>query len=232
MAVNLSDLSNRALLSRLVKAGPDDGAWLEFITRFQPRIRQLAYRAYATEASRYSGVDASRPGEVIEDLTQDVFIRLIGAERRALAAFRGLNENSFYTYLQTIALNLVRDHFKRLRAQRRPPRATSLDEPLRTTDGPAESSTLGDYLPSAAPNPEEVVETRELQSRLSSVVAKSTLGSISTRDRLIFRLYFIQGLTVDEIQEYKGIRLTKSGVEKRVRRIRAVIEKFLDEEGG
>lgn len=230
--MNLSDLSNGALLTRLVTAGPEDQAWLEFITRFQPRIRRLAYRAYSAEASRYSGVDASRPGEVIEDLTQDVFIRLIGAERRALAEFKGLNENSFYTYLQTIAINLVRDHFKKLRAQRRPPAATSLDEPLRTPDGPAESATLGDHIPSHEPNPEEVAESQELQSRISSAVAESTASSISSRDRLIFRLYFIQGLTAEEITSARTIGLTKSGVEKRVRKIRLVIEDFLVGEGG
>lgn len=230
--MGISELSNRDLVNRLVKAGPEDHAWLEFITRFQPRIRRLAYRAYSAEAIRHSGVDASRPGEVIDDLTQEVFIRLIDAERRALAAFRGLSENSIYTYLHTIAVNLVRDHFKKLRAQRRPPAATSLNEPLRTADGPAENSTLGDYLPSADPNPEEIAESLELERRISSAVAESTLSSISSRDRLIFRLIFVQGLSVEDVASYRGMKLSTSGVEKRVRKIRVVVKKILAEEGG
>ena len=230
--MGISELSNRALVSRLVNAGPEDHAWLEFVKRFQPRIRRLAYRAYTAEALRYSGVDASRPGEVIDDLTQEVFIRLIDAERRALAAFRGLSENSIYTYLHTIAVNLVRDHFKKLRAQRRPPAATSLSEPLRTADGPAEDATLGDYLPSADPNPEEIAESQELQRRISAAVAESTLSSISTRDRLIFRLVFVRGMSARAVASYKGMRLSASGVEKRARKIRSLVKKILEEEGG
>lgn len=230
--MNPGQLSNRELVSRLVAAGPDDPAWLEFVSRFHRRIRRITYCAYTSEAKRRPGLDVSLPGEIVEDLTQEVFVRLINGDRRALAEFRGLNEHSIYTYLQAIATNLVRDHFKKLRAQRRPPAAKSLAEPLRTADGPIESFTLGDQLPSPGPGPEMAAEAQELQKKIAEAVEQASRGALSQRDRLIARLFFIEELTMEEIASIGTIGLSASGVEKRIRKIRSAVKELLGEEGG
>jgi len=224
------DISNRELISRLVTAGPDDPIWLEFIDRFHRNIRQMVYRAYRNERDRGVDVDMGSPPELIEDLTQEVFVRLVNGDRRALARFRGLNEYSIFTYLYTIVVNLVRDHFKSLRAQRKPRHASSIQDPLRTADGPL-AATLGDVLASPEPGPDTVAETMELRRRLHEAVDEAS-SDCSGRDRLIFRLYFVEGLTIREIAAIRTVGLSSSGVEKRVRKIRTAIKKKLEEEGG
>ena len=225
-----TDIHNRELISRLVTAGPEDPIWLEFIARFQRSIRGMIYRAYRDERDRAVGVDIGSAPELIEDLTQEVFVRLVNGDRRALARFRGLNEYSIFTYLSTISVNLVRDHFKSLRAQRKPRRASSIQEPLRTADGPS-SATLGDVLASPDPGPDTIAETMELRQRLHEAVDEAS-SDCSGRDRLIFRLYFVEGLTIGEVAAIRTVGLSTSGVEKRVRKIRTAIKKKLEEEGG
>ena len=228
--MNLERISNRNLVRRLVTAGPEDPAWHEFITRFQERIRLIAHRAFVNGAERNSGLDTVEASEFVEDLTQEVFVRLIDGDRRALSRFQGRNENSIYTYLHSIATNLVRDHFKKLRAQRSLPGSMSLSEPLRTPDGLSESLTLGDRVPGSVSNPEVVVQAAELRTRIAAAVDRASRGSTSNRNRLIFRLFFVEGLTMDEIASIRAIRLSRSGVEKVIRRIRKAVQKILSEE--
>ena len=217
-------------MSRLVDAGPEDPAWLEFISRFQGWIRGITFRVYAAEAERSRGLDAGPVTEVIEDMTQEVFVRLIDGERRALTHFKGRNEHSIYTYLYTIATNLVRDHFKTLRAQRTPPAARSLSEPLRVSDGPSEDLTLEDVLSSSTRSPEQVAQSTDTRKRISEAVVHASVGDTSKRDRLIFRLYFVEGLTLEEIASLRSVKLSVSGVEKRVRKIRFALRNLLGQE--
>jgi RNA polymerase sigma factor (sigma-70 family) len=224
-------IPNRELVSRLVTADPEDPIWLEFIDRFHQNIRRMIYRAYRSEKNRVVDVDAGSVPELIEDLTQEVFVRLVKGDRRALARFQGLNEHSIFTYLSTIAVNLVRDHFKALRAQRKPRHGSSIQEPLRTSDGPLLKATLGDVLASPEPGPDTVAESIELRRRLRDAVDEAS-GDRSGRDRLIYRLYFVEGLTIEETAAIRAVGLSSSGVEKRVRKIRETIRKKFEEEGG
>jgi RNA polymerase sigma factor (sigma-70 family) len=172
--------------------------------------------------------------DVVEDLTQDVFVRLMDGERRAIAQFKGRNENSIYTYLNAIATNLVRDHVKMLRAQRRPQVAASLDE-TRRSNSPEELDeflTLADKLMSSEPDPEATIVEGEVRMHISGALDQVCRGSTTKRDRLIFRLYFLEGLTIDEITTYQSISLTQSGIEKRIFKIRSIIKKILGLEGG
>jgi len=228
--VNLERISNRKLVRRLVTAGPEDPAWHEFINRFQERIRLIAHRAFVTGVERNSGLDTGRASEFVEDLIQDVFVRLIDGDRRALSRFQGRSESSIFKYLHSIATNLVRDHFKKLRAQRSIPGPISLSAPLRTPDGRSEGLTLGDRVAGSVLNPEAAVESAELRRRIAAAVERASRGSASNRNRLIFRLFFVEGLTMDEITSIRAIGLSRSGVEKVIRKTRKAVQKILSEE--
>lgn len=228
--MSLPQLSNRELVSRLVDAGPEDPAWQEFVSRFHGWIRRTAFRAYTMEAEHSHGLDTAVAGEVVDDLTQEVFVRLIDGERRALARFQGRNEHSIYTYLSTIATNLVRDHFKKLRAQRTPPAARSLSEPLRASDAPVDDLTLGDVLSGSSSSPEEMARSVEIRRKIAAAVGRASPGATSKRDRLIFRLYFVEGLTLEEVASIRSVGLSVSGVEKRVRRIRSALKNSFGKE--
>ena len=61
----------------------------------------------------------------------------------------------------------------------------------------------------------------------ATIERASPQASTGPRDRLIFRLYFIEGLTVGEIAAIPSVSLTESGVEKCVRRIREALREEL-----
>ncbi len=221
--MNVARLSNRELIAHLASAGPDDPAWLEFVSRFERRIRLTIHSRFRVEAQHNRASDVDWTGEMVRDLTQDVFLRLLDAERKPLAHFKGRNENSFYTYLSAIASNLVHDHFRKLRTQKTPPAATSLDEPLPTSDG-AQGPSVGENVASTRPGPEHTAQADELRRRIGAVIQR--LG-FPKRDRLVFRFYFLEGRTIKELASCRAVGLSRSGVEKCVRRLRVAVQEEL-----
>ncbi len=220
-------LSNRELVELLVDAGPEDRIWEEFVARFQGRVRLVILRSFRTEAERNPGLDTGPAQDAVLDLTQEVFVKLLESDRRALSRFRGRSEHSIHTYLHTIAVNLVRDHFKKLRAQKTPKAPSSLSN-LVTQELDSDAPSYEQALVSDGPGPERFVASQELRERMGATIERaSPQASTRPRDRLIFRLYFIEGLTVGEIAAIPSVSLTESGVEKCVRRIREALRREL-----
>jgi RNA polymerase sigma factor (sigma-70 family) len=217
-------LGNRELLDRLHDAGPEDPLWGEFVSRFQGRIRLVVLRSFHTEAERNPGLDTGPVPDAVLDLTQEVFVKLLEANRRALTRFRGRSEHSIHTYLHAIAVNVVRDHFKKLRAQKTPRASASISNLVQQeleSEGPAYDQALV----SDGPGPERYVASRELRDRMGKIIDQSSpQGSTGPRDRLIFRLYFVEGLSVGEIAATRATELSESGIEKCVRRLRAALQ--------
>ncbi len=207
-------------MARCAEAGPDDPVWPEFFARFHHRLRLIVYRSLLAESSRSHGLDVGSTSALLEDLTQEAYLKLLAGHRRALAEFRGKSESSIYPYLASIAVNVVRDHFKKLRALKSPRAALSLDGPAFAADGLLEGGRLGDAIAGSGPNPEEVAQASELHRRIDSALDHATRGEASRRDRLVFRLYFLERLSVEEIAACRGLGLSPSGVEKCVRRLR------------
>lgn len=215
--MDLSRLPNRELVKQLVRAKPDDPLWREFVSRFGSRIRLVVLRSFETEQVRSPTLDAGSARDAVEDLTQEVFVRLLEGGRRALSRFRGQSDHSIYTYLSAIGVNMVRDHFKKLRG------TTSLSNVIQNEQS---ESTLdyGQSLISDAPGPDRFVASHELREAITSVLAETSRDGTTARDRLVFRLFFIEGLTVDEIARSRAIGLSQSGVEKCIRRMRAALK--------
>lgn len=229
--LDIKKLSNQELIRRLTHAGPTDPAWSEFLGRFQQRLRLTVYRSVREETERNRFLDSGPLQQAVEDLLQEVFVRLLEREREALRRFSGRNENSIYTYLNAIAINLVRDHFKRLRALKKPPASKPLPQGL--SENPETGSELAEALSSQEPSPERLSVSRDLKHKMMQVVSDSAPRDATARDRLIFRLYFIEGLTMDEVARIESVGLSASGVEKCVQRIRAAVrENFRENEGG
>lgn len=225
-------LSNRDLIQHLTQAPANDPRWREFVSRFRPRLRLSVYRCFQTETERNPNLDAGAPSEVVDDLTQEVFVRLLDGERRALSRFQGRTEHSAYTYLSAIAVNLVRDHFRTLRANKTPKAPTSLSNTV-GPDAEDEGPMLAQTLVSEGAGPERFVASSELRDEIRTVVNElSPRGATSARDRLVFQLFFIEGLTVDEIAANRSIRLSASGVEKCIRRIRKALKERLSSNRG
>ena len=227
---DLKRLANRDLIQRLVQAGPDDPLWQEFIARFRPGIRVTVLRTLRTEAERTPGVAADDSPELMEDLAQEVFVRLLEFNRRALSRFQGRSELSAHTYVKTIAVNLVRDHCKTLCALKTPKVTASLAHPV-TTGTASGGLNYAQILASDGSGPERFIAAKELREEIRVAIERAApSASTVPRDRSIFQLFFVERLTVDEIARKRSIRLSGSGVEKRIRRMReALKEKFSTE---
>jgi DNA-directed RNA polymerase specialized sigma24 family protein len=75
-----------------------------------------------------------------------------------------------------------------------------------------------------------VAQSTDIRKKISAAVLLALPGAASKRDRLIFRLYFVEGLTLEEIASIRLVRLSVSGVEKRVRKIRFALKNLLGQE--
>ena len=78
------------------------------------------------------------------------------------------------------------------------------------------------------PGPERFIAAKELREQIRLAIDRVAPSTTTIpRDRSIFQLFFVERLTVDEIARKRSIRLSASGVEKRIRRMReALKEKF------
>jgi RNA polymerase sigma factor (sigma-70 family) len=225
--------THRDLVFRCAEAGPEDSAWLEFFSRFHARVRLTVYRAVSLEAERHRGADIGSPAELVEDLVQETYVKLLAGERRALARFRGRSENSIYTYLAAVGVNVVRDHFKKLRALKAAPAVGSLSDPPTGAVRRPGSGSLGEWIASPALGPEAAARASELtQKALEAITRAAGTEGQARRDRLVFRLFFVEQNTVDEIVACGGVGLSRSGVEKCIRRLRELIRAELGSEGG
>src|SRR4030095_7772433 len=124
------ELTVHELLTQCMRRPPDEGAWREFVHRYHGAIRASVAKTFHIRASQESDRRAQFPEDLIEDLVQAVYVRLVEEGNRALKRFEGEHENSIYRYLGIISMNVVRDHFREAKAQKRPKVTYSLDELL------------------------------------------------------------------------------------------------------
>ncbi len=192
-------------------ADGDDRAWDEFIDTFHRRIL-----LYAVRVSRLLGL---RPGGTADgrgDLVQDVYVRLLSHDRRALRVWRGESEQSFSNYLATIVHAVACDSLKRRRSLKRAALMVSLDA-ASDDDG----FSLAERL--AAPDsdsPERVLLEHLAPSRLLEALDKAERGPQGSRNRLIFQLYVLEGFTASEISNLPGLTMSTANVESAIRRTR------------
>ena len=116
-------------------------------------------------------------GAHVEDLAQDVFLRLY----RALPYFRG--DSTVGTYLYRIVVNVAQDEWKR----RRKERLHMVSEPAfaaEDNDGGWMESFAGDALTEHARDPEQRMSDAQTQQAV-----ESSLGELAETERAVLVLY-------------------------------------------
>jgi RNA polymerase sigma factor (sigma-70 family) len=192
-------------------ADADADAWDEFVRRFHRRLALYAVRAVRALADA-----GDSPCEARCDLVQDVYVRLLAHERRALRAWRGDSEQSLLNYLSTIVHAVACDALKRRRSRKRSARLVSLERGA-ADDGPP----LGEQLPaSEADSPDRVMLERLAPARLSAALETAERGPQGRRNRLIFMLHAVDGLTANEIARLPGLHVSVANAESAIRRTR------------
>ena len=114
----------------------DDVAWGELLQRLHPLIGGVALRT----ARRYTNPTVS----LIEDLVQDIYLKLCRNRKAVAASIRPERPEAFFGFVKVTAANLVHDHFRtEFAGKRGAPFATSsldddrVDAPITDSAGAA-----------------------------------------------------------------------------------------------
>ena len=161
-------------------------AWSEFVRRSQPVIKAVIIKL----ARRLGAVSH----QFVDDLIQDVYLKLCADNFRALRNFEILQENYFFVFLKVVARHTVEDYFRKAAASKR--------RALYETEVPIEA-------PNASPAPEREILFQEIDTILKTHEHEPNFD----RDRTIFWLYYRQGLPATEIAALPDINLPVKSVE-------------------
>jgi RNA polymerase sigma factor (sigma-70 family) len=175
--------------------------WEEFYSRFRRKILLYLLRAY-----RMLGGPFDEFARYADDWVQDVFTKLLQNDGRVICSFRGTTELSVYAFLGSIAVSVVADQLRSQRALRRAAQVVPLDE----VQGVSASSADTDAQLSA------LLQVIDVERALRADEESKN----PERDLLIFKLHFVEGLSAREIASMPALKLTTSGLEKVLTRVR------------
>src|SRR5512146_1344851 len=183
-------------------AGPrDDEAWEEFISRVGRPISLTIMRT----ASMWGEPSRS----LVEDLTQATYVKLWEDGCRLLRDFAVQHPEAILGYLKKTAANVTHDHFKHVHSQ-----SSGGDNP---------------HVSTSDIEPEAGKEVHGSQERIAFAIFLNEIdehlqhcltGPDQERDRMIFWLYFRQGMSTKEIASISAIGLSVKGVGSVIERLK------------
>ena len=189
----------------------DRALWTEFQGRFQRRIFLYLMRALRLQRIQDDACD------VVPDLAQEVYLRLVQHDGRVLRSFRGTTEFSVLAFLGRISSSVVTDYQRQLATEKR-----------RAPIVPIESIKAGELTGSRSAGAAEF-DSNAIGAILSwidveRIVEGDPDRKNARRNALIFKLHYIDGFQAAEIARFTGFELTKSGVESILARMRKRIQ--------
>ena len=186
-------------------AGPnDDEAWEEFVSRVRKPISFMIMRT----ASLWGKPSRS----VVEDLTQITFLKLWEGGRSLLRDFAIQRPEAILGYLKKTATNATHDYFKHGHSQ-----SAGGDIPhVSTADADPEAGKEVD-------GSQERIAFELLLSEIDKHLKRCVNGPDQERDRMIFWLYFRQGMSITEIASLPTIGLGAKGVGSVIERLKHAI---------
>jgi RNA polymerase sigma-70 factor, ECF subfamily len=200
-------------LVRACADSSDKDVWEEFIRRF--------HRVIATTVLRTAQLGSPNPSSLIDDLVQETYLKLCADDCRLLRTFRSRTPGSIFGYIKVVTTNVVRDHLKSLRSQKR-----GLQQSIEGFDpdtAAAASTTTGSA---------REIEQEILLKQIEVMICSLSPPSERDRNRTIFGLYYRQGLTANAIAGIPSIGLNTKGVESVIFRLTQQVRKELAEGKG
>lgn len=182
----------------------DADAWEEFVSRFQ--------RSITLSVIRTTHPWNDTPRQVIDDLVQDTYLKLCADRCRLLRDFAAKHPDAIPAYIRTVAINVVHDHFKAHYSQKRG--AGKVHESLDDVHPQAGSQRTGG---------ENAMERVILLKQIDECLTACAVGPDQERDRLIFWLYYQQGMSAKAIAALPAIGLTAKGVESAIFRLTGLV---------
>ena len=203
---------SRASVNDLVLAcahSTDCIEWEELLRRSVPLVAMVAMRV----CRLWQGTPSPA---LIDDIVQEVFLKLCEQDRRILRGFKPRGEDSFMGLLRMVAASAANDHFRRIYSVKR--------------GGRVVTSTLQEE--SSPQNSQALIEPRKMQRAVVLAQLDKRMReapeSVSERDRIIFWLYYRQGFTTAEIAKVSPGDLSAKGVDSALRRVTQWVRNEID----
>jgi len=193
--------TSRVPVNALAKAcarSADAAEWGEFLRRCAP----IAAMAAARITRMWTGTATP---SIVDEIVQEVFLKLCEQERRILRDFKPQGEDSFLGLLRVITGSVANDYFRRQHSEKRGGKVVTV-------------AVEDEIVLPASREPGGGAQKAVLFAELDRMLLSAT-GPSAARDRTIFWLYYLQGLTADEIAALPGSELSAKGVESALRRV-------------
>ena len=194
---------NRTSVNELAMAcahSADAAEWQDFVCRCIPLASLVALRV--------SRMWVSEPARsTVDDIVQEVFLKLCEQERRILRDFEPRGEDSFFGLLRIVTASVANDYFRRIYSTKRGGKVVTM--PLMDDDA---------QMPPEGARPVARMQQATLMAELDEKL-RSAPEEIGERDRALFWLYYRQGYTAEEIARLSATGLTAKGVESALRRV-------------
>jgi RNA polymerase sigma-70 factor (ECF subfamily) len=199
-------------LAKLCAHSADVPEWEELVHKCSPLATVVARRI-----SRLWVSDPSPAA--IDDIVQDVFLKLCEHDRRILRAFEPRGEDSFFGLLRIVTASVTNDFYRRQYSTKRGGNVITM--PLLEGDS---------FIAANA----EIQPFRMHRTALLEKLDRMLLSApkiIGARDRALFWLYYRQGFTADEISRMPAVGLTPKGVESALRKVAAWLREEIERGG-
>jgi RNA polymerase sigma factor (sigma-70 family) len=206
-----SEIAAPDLLRQCGEKLADRELWRQFQDRFQGLIFIYVMRAFHIHRIRDDVSD------IVPDLTQEVYVRLVQNDGRTLRSYKGVTEFSVRAFLATISESVVKDYQKRMSRDKRSAQVIPIDQ--------AKTAESGRRRSADAPE----LDSRLLASMLSYIDMERVIEGEADlknarRNALIFQLHYIHGFDGAEIARFPGFELSESGVHAILTRLRKRIQ--------
>lgn len=179
----------------------DNEAWEEFVSRVDRPIGLTILRT----ASHWG----ERSVSVVQDLRQITYIKLCKDGCRLLRDFAIQHPDAILGYIKKTAAHVTCDHFKHDRSQK------SGGDKLHVS-----ISDVGSEAGKQCHGSQERIHSRILLKEIDEHLKHCLAEPDQERDRVIFWLYFRQGMGTKEIASLPNIGLSASGVGSVIERIK------------
>jgi RNA polymerase sigma factor (sigma-70 family) len=206
-----SEMSAPHLVRECGEKLTDRDLWRHFQERFQGLIFM-----YVMRALRFRHIQDDI-ADIVPDLTQDVYLRLVQHDGRVLRSFKGATEFSVRAFLARIAASVVQDYQRHIGSDKRGAQVIPID-----------------YATAAELSRRKSLDTPEGDAdQLSSILSWIDMERVvegepdrknARRNALIFQLHYINGFEAGEIARFPGFDLSKSGVQAILARLRKRIQ--------
>lgn len=207
------NISNLELIRKCTqKSQYWNNIWQEFEKRFAEKISLFVYREFRKlNGYKYT----NQPDETLKDLGQEVYIRLLDKDAKALKNFKGEHESSFFAYLNQISISVVKNFITHQQTEKR---ALEVHRQYSQRDK--------DYLQQEPSDTEtgDELEAKFLKEYIINILQKHYKSRHIPRDIYIFKLYYFEGLSPKEIVKICPAKITASGIESLISRMKHFLQ--------